>query len=531
MKWSNRQTELTAIAMLMFKRLEITLLPIDRIIFLKLLINYGGRKISIKSLTILSEEIKIHRLALQKTLKVLIEKGLCEQQQGKFIRISRKLLPKNISYISKKKSAYKKSEILEKEASLGKRSDNLEIKKTAYEFVSSYKRYDFLVHLFDLIDDVRISHKQKNVDRLSVLNYKQWLVLVSMVLSSDRNGIILNLGTYELSKWTGLNRDALLRAITGLFNLGILRSKMHGTLNNNLLKSIAAVYCLNLSASIWEEKRIFGRYYLLKLPEVHVSITQQAFEFIDSLSGPYSDNKNQTLTELISRSAEDTYQIEKSELEGELLDEFYFISNFKKDFVQDIQPLRPKFATESSSFNSTDRNINRIKFLLNYYLLSNIHNVIQAKNLMIKVMPSNCIAWFREHLSPIQLSIDDLKNNDQQNLAFNESRVKVLFLIAQAILRSEVMPIITNGLKLENPKASFNLTLLPSQNNELCDSVYFCRYDHGAIEQKIKQDTFHLLEFEAISTHLEEYKLSCKELELDIKSQKKYGFFNHSNKQ
>lgn len=46
-KMLSRQGELRALAILMLRHMEINLSPIDRIIFLRLLICYGGRRISI----------------------------------------------------------------------------------------------------------------------------------------------------------------------------------------------------------------------------------------------------------------------------------------------------------------------------------------------------------------------------------------------------------------------------------------------------------------------------------------------------
>jgi len=70
---------------------------------------------------------------------------------------------------------------------------------------------------------------------------------------------------------------------------------------------------------------------------------------------------------------------------------------------------------------------------------------------------------------------------------------------------------------------------LPLQNSNLCDRVYFCRYDAEEIKQKMEQDTFHMLEFEQITANPVEYELNCKELKLNLEDQKQYGFFNPKN--
>ena len=61
-KLLNRQGELRAISIFMLRHMEITLSPIDRIIFLRLLVCYGGRKISIVDLKALDDAVKVNWL-------------------------------------------------------------------------------------------------------------------------------------------------------------------------------------------------------------------------------------------------------------------------------------------------------------------------------------------------------------------------------------------------------------------------------------------------------------------------------------
>lgn len=222
----NRQGELRSISILMLRQMETTLSPIDRIIYLRLLVCYGGRKILISDLKALAEDVKVNWLTLKKTLDVLVEKGLCERAEEKVIKLNKVLLPRQVGYqwggkpsdqliVALDKAKDSDQSALElKEKKLGKQSiKKMRLKKTASELVASHPRHDFLEVLFGLMFDVKISHKQKNANELLELNYKQWLVLVNMVLSSDSNGIIFDVGTYELSKWTGMSRNALQRAI------------------------------------------------------------------------------------------------------------------------------------------------------------------------------------------------------------------------------------------------------------------------------------------------------------------------------
>ena len=553
-KMLSRQGELRALAILMLRHMEINLSPIDRIIFLRLLICYGGRRISILDLKALAKEVKVNWLTLKKSLGILVEKGLCEQLEEKVIKLNKVLLPRQVGYRWSWKPSDQLSIDLDKaiegdqpaveskENKSAKQSiKKLRFKKTASELVAGYPRYDFLEILFGLMFDVKISHKQKNADELLELNYKQWLVLVNMVLSSDANGIVFDVGTYELSKWTGMSRNALQRAIADLFDMGILRSKLDGTLNSNLLNSVAPVYCLNLSAAIWGRKRIFGLYNFLKFPNEYTSIVEQAFNFIQYLAAldqakKASSSCNSIVNELVKVFDEVIDQTIQSKLGNAIREEFNFVSQFEKNFGQYIQLMIPSFRMGKSSLNTDQANVARIDFLLNYLIQVKISNIGQAEIWLNSPMPRSLIAWFDQYLTKITLpefqpNSTSLKENSQViqiplKQLVEESRAKILFAICQTLLSSEMMLIIKDVRKLMNSNVYLNLTVLPSQNSDLCDRVYFCRYDAEEIKQKKEQDAFHMLEFEQISVDPVEYALNCKELKLSLGDQKHYGLFN-----
>ena len=553
-KMLSRQGELRALAILMLRHMEINLSPIDRIIFLRLLICYGGRRISILDLKALAKEVKVNWLTLKKSLGILVEKGLCEQLEEKVIKLNKVLLPRQVGYrwrsgpfnrqsaiFGEKEEVSQGVDALKKDQPVPSSIKNTEIKKTASELVARYPRCDFLEILFGLMFDVKISHKQKNADELLELNYKQWLVLVNMVLSSDANGIVFDVGTYELSKWTGMSRNALQRAIAELFDMGILRSKLDGTLNNNLLNSVAPVYCLNLSAAIWGEKRIFGHYYFLKFPNEYTSIVEQAFNFIQYLAAldqakKASSSCNSIVNELVKVFDEVIDQTIQSKLGNAIREEFNFVSQFEKNFGQYIQLMIPSFRMGKSSLNTDQANVARIDFFLNYLIQVKISNIGQAEIWLNSPMPRSLIAWFDQYLTKITLpefqpNSTSLKENSQViqiplKQLVEESRAKILFAICQTLLSSEMMLIIKDVRKLMNSNVYLNLTVLPSQNSDLCDRVYFCRYDAEEIKQKTEQDAFHMLEFEQISVDPVEYALNCKELKLSLGDQKHYGLFN-----
>ena len=556
-KMLNRQGELRAISIIMLRHMEITLLPIDRIIFLRLLICYGGRRISISDLKALAKEVKVNWLTLKKSLDVLVEKGLCERVEEKVIKLNKILLPRQVGYrwswkpfdqliiaLDKAKEGDQPAVELKENKSAKQSIKKMRFKKTASELVASYPRYDFLEILFGLMFDVKISHKQKNADELLELNYKQWLVLVNMVLSSDANGIIFDVGTYELSKWTGMSRNALQRAIADLFDMGILRSKLDGTLNNNLLNSVAPVYCLNLSAAIWGEKRIFGHYYFLKFPNEYTSIVEQAFNFIQYLAAldqakKASSSCNSIVNELVKVFDEVIDQTIQSKLGNAIREEFNFVSQFEKNFGQYIQLIIPSFRMGKSSLNTDQANVARIDFFLNYLIQVKISNIGQAEIWLNSPMPRSLIAWFDQYLTKITLpefqpNSTSCKENSRViqiplKQLVEESRAKILFAICQTLLSSEMMLSIKEVRELVSSKVSFDHAVLPLQNSDLCDRVYFCRYDDEEIKQKTEQDAFYMLEFEQISVDPVEYALNRKELKLSLEDQKQYGLFNPKN--
>ena len=554
----NRQGELGAISILMLRHMEINLAPIDRIVFLRLLICYGGRKILITDLKFLAKEVKVNWLTLKKSLGVLVEKGLCEQLEEKVIQLNKELLPRQVGYRWRWKPFSRQSIFFEKKEENSQRVDELtkdqlvpfsiknnEIKKAASRLVARYPRHDFLEILFGLMFDVKISHKQKNADELLELNYKQWLVLVNMVLSSDSNGIVFNTGTHELSKWTGMSRNALQRAIADLFDMGILRSKLDGTLNNNLLNSVTPVYCLNLSADIWGQKRIFGHYYFLKFPNEYTSVVDQAFNFIQTLIKDQQTDEKANYTNIVIRELEKISTEEKSyrligrPINEAIREEFNFVIQFEKGFGQYIQLITPSFHMGNSSLNTQSVNLSRIIFMLTYIIQSNIlrfsYNVEAWQTVP---MPVDAMAWFKKYLTEITVLEGDVvitRKNTQERAVYvpkkpivEESRGKILFAISQAILRSEMIPILKDNIGLERIQQS-NITLLPSLNTEHCDRVYFCRYTVEELKQKMEQDAFHMLEFEQISVDPVEYALNRKELKLSLEDQKKYGLFNPKN--
>jgi len=304
------------------------------------------------------------------------------------------------------------------------------------------------------------------------------------------------------------------------------------------------VYCLNLSAAIWGVKRIFGHYYFLKFPNEYTSIVEQAFNFIQYLAAldqakKASSSCNSIVHELAKVFDEVIDQTIQSKLGNAIREEFNFVSQFEKNFGQYIQLMIPSFRMGKSSLNTDQANVARIDFFLNYLIQVKISNIGQAEIWLRSPMPRPLIAWFDQYLTKIKLpefqpNSITLKENSRViqiplKQLVEESRAKILFAICQTLLSSEMMLFIKEVRELVSSKVSFDHAVLPLQNSDLCDRVYFCRYDDEEIKQKTEQDAFHLLKFEQISVDPVEYALNRKDLKLSLEDQKQYGLFNPKN--
>lgn len=548
----SRQGELKAIAILMLRNMEINLAPINRIIFLRLLICYGGRRISLVDLKTLAKEVKVNWLTLKKTLKVLVEKGLCEQVDEKSFKLNKGLLPRQVSYqwrwkpssrlivaLEKARKADQSTVELKANKSAKKSQKIMGGKKTASEFAARYPRYDFLEILFGLMFDVKISHKQKNADQLLELNYKQWLVLVNMVLSSDSNGVVLNVGTYELSNWTGMNRNALQRAISELLSMGILRSKVDGTLNNVYLNFVSAIYFINLSHPIWGEKRIFGRYLIFNHPQ-HKTILKQLLESLErwNPNDPLVEFKT---TEFIpnqnkkSDSVENAYIIESNECSIPHILQTGEIFNTK--FHQEFQ-LSRGHASERKELllNTEELNFKRLEYMFCYLASYYPHITLTASQPQSHLLPQNVKLMMLQSFQQVR-GVEQIERKANALLiklpeimkAQNNLKQQILSLLIQYIYRNELSHIVDALAEITHHKDYNNVVSIGSVGKSNPDKIYFSSDTH------LKHDELFFIQYTETkvtdpkiyeSGVITAYKRSIKQMDYDLKKQVELGLLN-----
>ncbi|EKU69889.1 MULTISPECIES: hypothetical protein [Acinetobacter calcoaceticus/baumannii complex] len=232
-------SQTTATAVVLFRELDYSLQPLDRFVFFRLWLKYVDREIDMSAPLTLAKEIGIHSVKLIGSIQLLIDKGILECVSKDTVKIV--FLNSDNEIRSKK--------IIKRQIVVQQKNSHL--------FIFIYK-------LLTIIYDVRISHKQSQIDELLKIDYKAWLVLFTLVANSDENGVVLRVGMHELGLYTGMSRHSILRSLDKIFSFGILRSKINGTLDNALLNFTSAIYLINLSHPIWGEYCQYKKYFLIK---------------------------------------------------------------------------------------------------------------------------------------------------------------------------------------------------------------------------------------------------------------------------
>lgn len=548
----NRQVELRAIAILMLRHMEVNLSPIDRIIFLRLLICYGGRKISIADLKVLADEVKVNWLTLKKSLKVLVEKGLCERVEEKVIQLNKTLLPRQVGYrwrwkpsdqpivaLEKAEEGNQPAVELKEDKSAKQSLKKMGGKKIASKFVARYPRHDFLGILFNLMFDVKISHKQKNADKLLDLNYKQWLVLANMVLSSDPNGIVFNVGTYELSKWTGMSRNALQRAIVELFNIGILRCKIDGTLNNVYLNFVSSIYFINLSHPIWGEKRTFGRYLIFNHPQ-QTPILKQLLEALNGWDPdePLSDLKT---TEFILDANEKTgstgngYVLQHNE---SLIQHILQTGRqWNTMFHQEFKPSCGYAAGQKTlSLNSNELNFKRLDYIFCYLASYYPHVASIARQPQSHLLPDNVKLMMLKLFREVMITQQMERTADTHRvklfeimMAQNHLKQQIMSLLVQYAYRSELSHVVDALAKLTDRKDYSRVVPIGCFDKTIGYKIFFSPDPH------LKQDELYLIQYSETknvdtkilaSRAVKAYERSIKKMDLDLKKQIEVGLLS-----
>lgn len=483
----NRVAELQSLAIIFLKQMDSAIKPIDRFIFLRLVVSYGGRKLPKTQLKHIAKNVQVHPTRLNESLKNLKEFGLIKIENKK-IWINLALCFEHLSY---------------------KRIERSKKDKTACELVRHrYKNSRLLFKLFEMILDVRISHMQKNAKNLMAMNFQQWLVLVNLVMFSDSRGVVKNVGTHLLAIRTGMSRDALLRAINKLFDLKIILSKVHGTLNNNILASNTPVYLLNLSAEIWQEHSCYGTYYFYKTPDDLNLIAKIVFESFKEYEEKLESLKLKSLK--MSERKDVFYSID-DENSNYILHEMNLGLRISKNFVRYIQLMSSDFKEGKQSINTFSRNLERIDFLLKDYFAMKICNLKSAIDYDMDFMERK---WKLVDLDSI-IKVDDLYENDLTNNEIGRNDQKstlkqlisgILFIIARVIYRNELLPILLNQF---NEKNQFSVTYVPSEPHDASYSIYFIRnFSH-----KLSENQYKLISYTRLPGSNSEYHFQCSDLD------------------
>ena len=204
-------SQTTAVAVVLFRALDYSLGPLDRFVFFRLWLKYFDQAIDMSVPLTLAKEIGIHPVKLRSSIQSLINTGMFESISNDRVKIS---------YILNGDNDLRYRNLIKRQIEVQKHNSHL---------------FRFIYKLLTIIYDVRISHLQSQIDKLLKIDYKAWLVLFTLVVNSDENGVVLRVGMHELGLYTGMNRHSILRSLDKIFSFGILRSKINGTLDNALL--------------------------------------------------------------------------------------------------------------------------------------------------------------------------------------------------------------------------------------------------------------------------------------------------------
>ncbi|MHA3116444.1 hypothetical protein E0H86_11050 [Acinetobacter sp. ANC 4635] len=505
--------KLAYLGMQILERLDSSLTALERIIFLRFLLCYGSARIPKKDLKMIAERIDIRLPTFKKTVAVLLEKGgLCDVGNGQ-IRISTGVL----------KSALTATKIVFRSGVAWSNLKNL------------LPRVDFLVQLFRLLFQIRISHKQKNANQLLKLNYQQWLVLLNMVWRSDCHGVVFEASTHELANHTGMSRDALLRAITALFQCGLLRSKLNGTLNSNLLHSMSAIYFLNLSHPIWQDERRYAEYYIVRFPSGYQSICQQAFNALQSMfeqqnSSTPSSLSNNNIHVLVNEPNHRTYHLAPIHLVDELAVYVQWGKHWDPNFLEHLQLLLSTFKNHHTKLNTVSDNVQRMNFLLHAYLTQKIRNFGQMQEFPAYA-DYQMLSWFNRHLRKISLSTASQRWIKQQRLDSNEVlraqeeiRNRALFVITWTILNYELRPVLQPLFDKERVTRRWKAMDIAWLGNSQ-ETEYQIYYSLSRCTEQ-QHDQFYLVEFHETQSSGGGYRIEHRPVDLKPERQMSYGLLN-----
>ena len=484
--------QITATSIVLFRRLDYNLSPLERFVFFRLWLIYSDQEIDTSAPLALAKEIGIHSIKLRNTIQLLIGNGMLECISENRMKVADHL-NKNLDL--------KKLKIAMRQMSDQKSKGNLFI---------------FISKLLEIIYEVRISHKQSQVDKLLQIDFKAWLILFCLIIHSDKNGIVIKVGMHELSMYTGMKRHAILRSLNKLFSLGLLRSKINGTLDNGILSFTSAIYLINLSHPIWGEYCGYRKFILIKSPSTK-NLLKEALDVVNNLDKPEQLfpikmlNYNQNL---------DVYQFENdSKALYKFIDEFNFALSQNEHFASKMH--LSKFRSDISLKNTDNYNDNlqRLEFIFKYvaeYLPANQLYWSNNIELFEDLMLYEKIFEFKKYLciDDFNTSSSALNKIPKKELIqiLQTIQLKMYSFVTQYLLKNEVLPLIQ----------SFQQDLCNIRPIPLAYSEHFRGY---SASKNIEQDQLVVVRFEPDG---KVYRAVCEDVEMTLENQKLFGLLDQS---
>lgn len=420
-------SQITAKSIVLFRRLDSSLGPLERFIFFRLWLRDFDHEIDISTPHTLAKEIGIHSVRLRSSIQLLIDKGM-------------------LDCVSKNR--VKAADILNGNHDL--RYINFIIRQLEAK-KNNGRLFDFIYKLLGIIYEVRISHKQSGISELLKIDYKAWLVLFSLVIHSDEDGVVLKAGMHELVCYTGMSRYSILRSLNKLFSLGILRSKINGTLDNGFLNFTSAIYLINLSHPIWGEYCRYKKYILIKNPSAKI-LLKQALDVVNNLDKP------EYLLSLPIQTLHyiqflDIYQFENdTNALVKYMDEFNFASGLNEHFASKVYLSKFRSGIRLKKADNQRDNLQRLEFIFKYvakYLPADQLYVSGKIDVFDDLALYQKVSEFKKYLCFNNLESHDKSANQMSKIPKNEliqiletSQLKIYSFIMQYLLKNEALHLI-----------------------------------------------------------------------------------------
>lgn len=453
----------TATAIVIFRRLDYSLGPLDRFVFFRLWLKYADQQIDMSTPHTLAKEIGIHSVKLKSSVQLLIDKGILECISDNRIKAANILNSQHdLRYIH---------HIMRQ----------LETQK------NNGQLFFFIHKLLSIIYEVRISHKQSEICKLLNIDYKSWLVLFCLVVHSDGGGIVLKVGMHELGLCTGMSRHSILRSLDKLFSFGILRSKINGTLDNALLSSTSAIYLINLSHPIWGECAQYRKYFLIKNPSPH-NLLVQALDSLNSLG----DSERFLYSEIQTLKYFEDFNFYQFENDTAALANYLEAFNFTLG-LSDIFAVKMNISKFRSSIrlktadNQMD-NLQRLEFMFKYvakYLPADQLYASSKIDIFDDLELYEKILEFKKYFSFNDLEFYNMLENQITKIPKNEliqiletTQLQIYSFITQYLFKNEALHLIDAAQKkvlgigpiplAGDVQMSGYVVSSPTENDQLC---------------------------------------------------------------